>query len=181
MKFFRNKKGDNTFSVDSKVSLLTKMIGNDENVLTFLHNTNTEETAVRILRKGFRFVSHLEYTTDMVSLRDPLTIEYFTMTRKMYGSYTIIIQISRDMAKKYTKLLEGVNHHFYEALTIKEPVKNSDGEFMYKLAPQFIKGYVNIEEDTFITNSIFDPYNDMKIFEQNTSKLLICKKEDDQF
>lgn len=158
--------------VDPFLDILMKTIEFDGEVLTFLHNTNTKEAADEILKKGFRFNSHLEYTTDNVSAKDVVTVKYFTLTRQAYGNYTIIIQISREIIERYSAILEDTPHHFSEVLTVCEPELSSDEEFVYQLAPQFVKAYIYSPNSELVLNADFNPYCVCDVFKRNLEKIL---------
>lgn len=158
--------------VESFVDILMKAISYDEEVLTFLHNTPTEQIAQNILDEGFRFNSHIDYSTDNVSAKDEVTVKYFTLTRQAYGDYTVIIQIDRRIIEKYSSVLENTPHHFSEVLTVVDPIPTSDDEFIYQLAPQFVKGYIYSTECKLVLNPKFQPKCDCDIFKMNLKQIL---------
>lgn len=158
--------------VDKYVDILMKTIASENEVLTFLHNAPSKDAAENILKEGFRFNSHIDYSTDNVSAKDEVTVKYFALTRQAYGSYTIIIQIARSIIEKYSSVLENTQHHFSEVLTVAEPYPTSDDEFIYQLAPQFVKGYIYSQECQLVLNSRFDPDCDCLIFEKNLEQIL---------
>lgn len=144
----------------------------DKEVLTFLHNTGTEQKAKKIVKYGFRFNSHLDYSTDNVSAKDEVTVRYFTLTRQAYGNYTVIIQIARNIIEHYSTILDNTPHHFSEVLTVCPPVLGNDEEFIYQLAPQFIKGYIYMPKCELVLNEKFNPECDCDIFKENLSLIL---------
>ncbi len=152
--------------------ILQKWIESDIEVVTFLHNTKLESTAQTILNDGFNFQSHLDFTTDVVTAKDPVTIRYFSLVRHAYGSYTIIIQISKAIIEHYSKLLENLPHHFSEVLTTKPPVLNLEDDYIFNLAPNFVKGYVDSEKSVFIINPKFNPELIIPYFNENLQKIL---------
>ena len=151
---------------------LQKVIECSSEVVTFLHNTNSSETAQRILSEGFEFQSHLDYTSDVVSAKDPVTIKYFTIVRQAYGKFTMVIQIGKDLIEEYSSLLEDLPHHFSEILTVKEPYVGNEEDLIYCLAPHFIKGYVNSETAEFYANPLFNANLKISRFQENLNKLL---------
>lgn len=151
---------------------LIKVIETSSDVITFLHNTKTKETAKEILLEGFQFQSHLDYTTDVVSAKDPVTIKYFTIVRQAYGNYTMVIQISKQIIEDYSVLLDNLAHHFSEVLTVKPPFEGPEDDLIYCLAPNFVKGYVDAITGIFHANPNFNPSLKLPIFEKNLKKLL---------
>ena len=100
--------------------------------LSFLHTTNTMEKALSICKNGFVFMQ-FNKTSDYVC--DLITLAYMLNIRKHYGDFTVIIQISNLITD-------------YEEISIKEI--DGEGEEVFILPPQYIKGYFNR-----ITNEIF--------------------------
>ncbi|MDA3890147.1 MAG: hypothetical protein PF517_00630 [Salinivirgaceae bacterium] len=157
---------------NSYLNGLLSAIETDQNVITFLHNTKTKESANNIIEKGFKFQSHLDYTTDVVSPKDPVTVKYFTIVRQAYGEFTIIMQISKSLIESYSELLEDISHHFSEILSINKPYLGPEDDLIYCLAPHFIKGYVEAEMGNFIQNPNFNPSLKIPIFDENLKKIL---------
>lgn len=151
---------------------LQKAINNQTPVVTFLHNTKSRETAEQILKEGFEFQSHLDYTSDVVSALDPVTIKYFTIVRQAYGNYTMIIQIGKSLIEEYSEHLEDLPHHFSEALTVKEPYLGSEEDLIYCLAPNFVKGYVDSQTAEFHPNPVFNASLKLPLFTENLKKII---------
>ncbi len=151
---------------------LEEVIETGYEVVTFLHNTRDEDTAKRILIEGFHFQSHLDYTTDVVTAKDPITIKYFSMVRQAYGNYTIIIQISKELIEFYSNELRARKHHFSEILTLKEPFLGAEEDLIYCLAPNFIKGYINACTAEFIANPHFNASLIVPKFNDNLKRIL---------
>ena len=151
---------------------LFNIISKPDNVFTFLHNTKSKNIADNILKNGFEFQGHLEYTTDMISTKDPIEIKYFSQIRKAYGNYTVIIQISKKIINDYTKQTNNTDIHFAEILSTKT-VREIEGEdAIYCLPSHFIKGYLNTNTAKFISNKNFNPYLRIDTFEENIKILL---------
>ena len=153
------------------LDILIQAIENDNEVITFLHNTQTYETAEKIMHEGFEFQSHLDYTTDVVSYRDTVTIKYFTIVRQSYGKFTIIIQISKQIIEEYAEKLDNIAHHFSEILSINEPYEGAEDDMIYCLAPHFIKGFVDAESGKFYSNPNFNASLKIPVFEENLKKI----------
>lgn len=154
---------------------LQKVIECQNDVVTFLHNTKTKETAESIMNGGFEFQSHLDYTSDVVSAKDPVTIKYFTIVRQAYGNYTMVIQIAKDLIEEYSNILEELPHHFSEILTVKEPYVGHEEDMIYCLAPHFIKGYVNAETAQFFPNPLYNSGMKLPVFQENLKKIISKK------
>jgi hypothetical protein len=150
---------------------LKEAIGYNPEMVTFLHNTMTRENAETIMNKGFRFYSHLDYTTDVVSAKDDITITYFNLVRSAYGPFTIIIQMDKELIQYYSDLLLDRHNHFSELLTLEMPEKSNDEEWIYTLAPNFVKGYVDSRFPCFFPNSKFNPSLKHPEFEKNLQHL----------
>jgi len=151
---------------------LIKVIECKNDVVTFLHNTKDEETAIHILQEGFEFQSHLDYTTDVVSAKDPITIKYFTIVRQAYGNYTLILQISKKLIEEYSNILVNLTQHFSEVLSVKPPKKGPEDELIHCLAPHFVKGYLCALTGEFFPNPNFNASLKIPIFEQNLKRIL---------
>lgn len=158
--------------VETFVDILMKTISTEEQVLTFLHNAPSKIVADTIINDGFRFQSHLDYSTDNVSSKDIVTVKYFALTRQAYGDYTVIMQISRSIIEHYSSILKNTPHHFSEVLTVKEPVHTSEDEYIFQLAPQFVKGYIYTPECQLVLSPDFNPNCDCEVFKKNLDKIL---------
>lgn len=164
--------GANSNNTPTYLDTLIRAIESDEEVITFLHNTQTRNIAEKIVSEGFEFQSYLDYTTDVVSARDIVTIKYFTIVRQSYGKFTIIIQISKQLIEEYADKLENIAHHFSEILTVKKPYKGPEDDLIYCLAPHFIKGFVDTESKKFYANPNFNSSLKIPVFEENLKKIL---------
>ncbi len=161
------------FLLDTQyLTKLYEVISETENVLTFLHNTRSKQIAEEILKQGFEFQGYLDYTTDMVSAKDPIGIKYFSQIRKAYGNYTIIIQISKEIIESYTQKIAHTDIHFSEVLAINTDEEGIGEDAIHCLAPHFIKGYLNVKTAKFISNENFNPSLKIEVFEENMKKIL---------
>ena len=151
---------------------LIKIIECKNDVVTFLHNTKTKETADKIIQQGFEFQSHLDFTTDVVSAKDPITIKYFSIVRQAYGDYTLIMQISKEIIEDFSAPLVKKAHHFSEVLTVKPPTISSEDEIIYCLAPNFVKGYINVHSAEFVANPTFNSSLILPEFNQNLKRII---------
>lgn len=154
------------------LEVLMNTIATPKDALTFLHNTKKKEVAQNILNNGFRFNSHLDYSTDCVSAKDEVTVKYFTLTRQAYGDFTVIIQIGKQIIEYYSHILEHKKHHFSELLTVEPPVLGSDDDYIYQLAPQFVRGFIDSKSGEFYANPNFNADYNNKIFQNNLDRIL---------
>lgn len=147
-------------------------VGDTPDVLKYLHNTNNEEVAHKIIEEGFIFEKYIENSTDLVSGLDLIELRYFIQHRGSYGHFTIIIHICRKLADHYFNELKSAKYHFSEVLSKELPEFNSDSEPVYILPEQFVKGYYNRKTNQFFVNPNFNPYFRSPIFERNIEFLL---------
>jgi len=147
-------------------------IGLANDVFTYLHNTETEEIANKIVKNGFEFEGYLDHTTDLISGDDPIELRYFQIKRGRYGEFTMVIQISRKLIDKYCELIKESHSHYSEVLSIKDPIKSAEREPIYTLPPHFVKGFFNQKTREVVHNPVFDPYKDLDIFEDNVRKVM---------
>ena len=122
------------------------------------------------MKEGFEFEKYLENTTDLISGVDLVQLKYFKYTRGSYGSFTIIIQIGKELVDKYSNLVPGSQFHFTEVLSKKIPRISIDNEPIYTLPEQYVKGYFDQKFNQAVYNPVFDPHFDSPVFEQNFRK-----------
>lgn len=163
---------DTADSNDQGILELRRFIGQDDEVLKFLHNTTTEALAIKIMKEGFRFENHLTFTADQVSGIDLVELKYFRMIRRNYGNYTIVIEIGNSIINNLIKQLEGTNYHFSEAMTQEPPEISSDGNPVYRLHQKYVKGYFDNTEQVGISNPVFDPNVYFQIYDTNVQFFL---------
>jgi len=152
--------------------ILTSIISKDINRVVFLHNTREEKTAREIVSRGFQFEEQLAYSTDQVNQKDPVEINYFLVHRKEYGKYTVIIEIDKDLFKKYSSMAEKSDLHFEELLTVTPPVLSDNDEYIYTLSYYYIKGYCDNTSGKFVENKDFNPGYESPIYIENYQRLI---------
>ena len=103
----------------------------------YLHTTSSETNAKSICNNGFRF-EIFQKTTDYISNVDGLV--YMLMIREPYGKFTVIIQIKSGIKD-------------YESIS--EKTTNDEGDEMFILPPQYIKGYYNRTTKEIYSNPLF--------------------------
>ncbi len=162
----------NTDRFSDTILLFRDFISGDDKLYTFLHNTETEEMARRIMEEGLHFENHLLNTSDHVSGSDLVELNYFRMIRKFYGNYTVVIQINAPLVEDFSRRLKETRYHFSEALSKTRPSYTKDENPVYVLPEQFVRGYFDHIRKTGIDNPRFDPWYFPLYFEDNLQRLL---------
>ena len=116
---------------------LIDFIGESLGYSNYLHTTSSETNAKSICNNGFRF-EIFQKTTDYISNVDGLV--YMLMIREPYGKFTVIIQIKSGIKD-------------YESIS--EKTTNDEGDEMFILPPQYIKGYYNRTTKEIYSNPLF--------------------------
>jgi len=126
-----------TAETQTEYQNLIQFIGESSGYYIYLHTTNSTENAVSICQNGFRYIE-FDKTTDYVNNVDGLI--YMLGIRKPYGNFTIIMQISASI-KDYDMIsTKGVDE---------------EGEEIFILPPQYIKGYYDRTTKKVYPNSLF--------------------------
>ncbi len=152
--------------------ILSSILERDNDCVLFLHNTIDEETARQIISKGFQYEEQLTYSTDQINPKDSVEINYFFVERKEYGNYTVIIEIDKELYRKYNQLVEKSDFHFEELLTITRPVLSDNDEYIYTLSHHYIKGYLDNLTGRFIENMDFNPTYEPPVYMENYERLM---------
>ncbi|MBS0010097.1 MAG: hypothetical protein KFF49_01720 [Bacteroidales bacterium] len=155
--------------------ILASILENDSDCILFLHNTRDEDTAKQIMNAGFRFEEQLTYSTDRINPLDTVEINYFLVERKEYGKYTVIIEIDKNLFRKYNSMAENEKLHFEELLSVTPPVLSDNEEYIYTLANSYVKGYLDITSGKFYSNKDFNPSWEAPVYHENYERL---KKKD---
>jgi hypothetical protein len=103
----------------------------------FLHTTDSQEKANSICSKGFQY-QVFDKTTDYVT--NPDDIDYLISMRKAYGNFIVVIQIRSNVSS-------------YESISTNGT--DEDGEDVYVLPPQYIKGYYDKLNNRIYPNPLF--------------------------
>ena len=147
-------------------------IGYDNDVYIHLHNTLNEETAKSVINEGFKFVVSLDYTTDHVTNTSDEEINYFTLRRKYYGRYTIVIHMGIELSKYYSSLQKDNVKALKELIfSTQSDETNEDDIPYYFLHRQFIKGYYIHETNEGVYNPYFDPQKKLSSFLENIKNM----------
>lgn len=147
--------------------LLAGILTRDDSTIVFLHNTPSISKARSILSNGFRFESQLTYSTDRINPRDPVEINYFMVERKEYGDFTVIIQIDRDLFRKYLSLADSSDMAIEDIITIDPPFMSDNDEMVYTISHYYIRGIFNNKTGEFKENPVFDPKFDSPVYTEN--------------
>lgn len=159
------------FNMHEKAIVFQKFMGTDKDLLNYVHNTYSEEIANKIINEGFIFEKYLENTSDLISPSQIIDIKYFLHRRRSYGNFTILIQIEKKIVENLSEQLNGTPFHYTEAITKKDPEPSPDGEMLYVLPEQYIKGFFNQDTLEIVKNALFDPSYNPSFFIENLNKL----------
>ncbi len=118
----------------------------------FIHVTNDQFIAEKILTEGFKYSEDFYKTSTEIS-NDPVELAYKLQLYKGYGNYIIIICIPKGLYKAVRKQSALTDSDLLSEYGISE--YNPDDELSYKLPPGFVKGYINIEKTLLIENTLF--------------------------
>jgi hypothetical protein len=154
-------------------STLNFILENEKEVRIYMHYTKEEADAMSILKNGFRFADSFYKTALQVS-SDKLDMKIKHNSRKYFGDYLVIICISNDVINFYSLELEkaGIKTHSFEnILTEHPPFKNENGDILFQLSSQFIKGYINLKTGLITRNHNFDPWYNSDTFKRNIDLL----------
>jgi hypothetical protein len=117
---------------------LIDFIGEFKGNSTYLHTTETVESVKSICEIGLNF-EDFGKTTDYI--HDIVGLIYMLSIRKRYGNYTLIIQMNKNIENSY------------ESISKKE--RNGNGDEIYILPPQYIKGYYDRTTKAVFANPLF--------------------------
>lgn len=164
--------------VVSKDKMLNKkfrqfLFEDDDKTKLFLHYTAKQDVAKKILEEGFIFVNSF-YKTAVSIYNDELYLVHRHHEHKQYGHYVIVICISKDMYNHYSIELNKrhAKNIAVEQILTEHPIKKDDeGEELYILPQQFVKGYFNYMDGTMEENPEFDYNYHSDIFEKNLKKI----------
>lgn len=145
------------------------ILENDNKLKIYMHYTRDEADAQNILKTGFRFANSF-YKTALPVTRDKLDMIIKHNSQKYYGHYLIIISISIETVKYFSAEIKKAglkNISFENILTESAPLRNENGEPVYLLPHQFIKGYINHLTGEITKNPDYDPAFNSSAFEKN--------------
>ena len=136
---------------------------------TYMHYTREEADAKNILQNGFRFTESF-YKTALPVTNDLLDLTIKHNSRKYFGDYLIVICISDKIVDQYSAAIKkaGITEYCFEnILTETPPQRNGNSDYLFELAPQYIKGYVNHITGEITNNPLFNPNHDSPAFINN--------------
>ncbi len=145
------------------------ILENDEKLKIYMHYTRHEADAQNILKVGFRFINSF-YKTALPVTRDKLDMVIKHNSLKYHGHFLIIISISTETVNYFTQEIKKTglkNISFENILTDSTPLRNENGEQVYLLPPQYIRGYINHLTGEITKNPEFNPDYISPAFEKN--------------
>jgi hypothetical protein len=174
VEFFRdmNKTGLHNHLIPDKFleeSTTNFILENDNKLKIYMHYTRDEADAQNILKTGFRFANSF-YKTALPVTRDKLDMIIKHNSQKYYGHYLIIISISSETVNYFTEEIKkaGLKNLSYENILTEDiPLRNENGEPVYLLPNQFIKGYINHLTGEITKNPDYDPAFNSSAFKKN--------------
>lgn len=178
IRFLENIKNPNYSGVVTKDKLLDKKVNdflfnNEAEVNLFLHYTTSEQVAKKIITEGFKFVNSFYKTAEYI-YNDELYLVHRHHEHKQFGNYVIVICISKELYKYYTKEINKINPKniaVEQILTEIPPHLDENSEEVYILPKQYIKGYFNYTSGSIIKNPDYNFKYDSEIFKENLKKL----------
>lgn len=150
-------------------NVLNFVFSDSSNVHVFVHYTKEEKIAKLILDEGFRFANSFYKTAENVYY-DKVDFAYRHHLHKKFGSYVIVISISRNVYNKYFEELKQLasKNILVEQIMTESPVqKDENYTEVYLLPKYYIKGYFNFETGEIVSNNNFNPDYDSEKFSEN--------------
>ncbi len=149
------------------------LLENKLNSRIFIHYTKEEDVARRILKDGFLYADSF-YKTALPVTNDRLDLLIKHNNRKSFGDYLMILVISEKIFDYYTTELDrsGLNGIAVEnILTEADTSVNENGDTVYLLPNNYVKGYINHRTGEVTANQVFDPSFNSPVFNRNLELL----------
>lgn len=118
----------------------------------FIHVTNDKEIADKILHEGFKYSEDFYHSTEEVS-PDLVDLTYKLQLYKHYGNYVVIMSIPKSLFDERKEKKINWSNDFLMEYGISE--FNGSEELCYKLPPEYIKGYVDVEGKKIVNKKNF--------------------------
>lgn len=153
-------------------TVLNFVFENSSEIHLFAHYTKEENIANQILEEGFRFANSFYKTAENIYF-DKVDFAYRHHLHKKFGSFVIIIGISREVYNKYFEQLKNLptkNILVEQIMTEEKPARDENFNDVYLLPKYYIKGYFNYETGETKNNPEFNPAYDSPKFAENISK-----------
>lgn len=143
----------------------------DKNYRNFIHRTDSEKVADKIMLEGFYFKDFFSKTTDEVE-NNLVYIEYWLKIREHYGHCVVIMSFNKELLVAYeTKLKDSMGKFAvrYDIMQIiSEPLDLEDPDHLqYMLPRQYVKGYFNTQLNKYFLNPGHNPNFDTPLFDEN--------------
>ena len=139
----------------------------------FMHYTQEESIANKIIKEGFRFTYSFYKTADVFS-EDKLDLIYKHNRNRYYGKFVVIISISNKIYDYYSEGLKETQSPgvvVEQILTEMPPFLNEDEDVVFTLSNKFLKGFFNYETEQIVPNPEYNPDFNTDVFERNLNKI----------
>lgn len=162
---FDDDKGKEYFGKEFVDKIYSIFDTQSESNFIFVHGTITQDDAEDILKSGLQcYYPEMYYTAELVDENDKLIFDKFRSWPHYDRKYLIMIVLSKLTGKG------GV------------PVWIEDSQRGFVLNPEFILGYINVNDKSFIDNPVYSKKNEQdylklaqvpdRSYEVGTGKLL---------
>lgn len=138
----------------------------------FIHYTREKSSADSILETGFKYIESFHNSAEQI-INDKLDFVYKHNLYKPYGSYIVVLGISKSIFEKYANLVRERKMNIYvENILCDIPPEYDDEaeEYRYTLPTQYVKGYINHISGEFFSNKHFNPDYDTPNFLANLNQ-----------
>ncbi|MBI5218269.1 MAG: hypothetical protein HY958_04995 [Bacteroidia bacterium] len=150
-------------------SILNFIFHNDKEVHVFVHYTNEESVANKIMEEGFRFANSFYKTAENVYY-DKIDFSYRHLLHKKFGKFVVVICISKQIYSFYINELKKFsvkNLLLEQILTEVPPQKDDTHNDIYLLPMFYIKGFFNYETGNIFLNRDHNPEYDSDQYKKN--------------
>jgi phosphoribosyl-ATP pyrophosphohydrolase len=126
--------------------------------IRFLHHTNKEEVAKKIIEEGFRYYDSFYKTTDEIII-DEIYLNYWFQLRRVYGSYAIVIIIAENVINKVNDLIKLKGNKLTDNFNVlsEELPEPCDDDFLFVLSKHYVRGFYDMNKHVVVFNPEFNP------------------------